>query len=291
MDFDLNWTMQPKGTASAGGTGGNTSAENVDGNEPAPNDPLAGNGISAKSTLTPKSNRSTLGNPPADTWDDDEATDEGTSMDAGSQSEPAKSGAVARPDGFAALFSPSRGRNTILTDKLIQEFCEGLRHVIFQELAAAEVGILPKTLKQWLYQGRIVKEFLWDAMQEVMLSDWDREEAEKRFEEKVLTLTDADWQVYKLYEAVQRAKAEGERDDLEFIARARAKDWKAAKYRLEIRNPERYRVDGGSKTQVRISQTDTDGKTTFEVVNYNDWVNAESEEPIEVEAEIIQSED
>ncbi len=181
---------------------------------------------------------------------------------------------------FRKMFNPStKTQATALTDELIAEYCAELGSCIFDELAAASVGMSVNSLKEWVRQGRAVHEFLWFNMQ----THCDGTEAgEARFAAICEDLTYADWQVHKLYTERRKAKAESERADLDFISKARSKDWKAAAYRLKIRNRERY-GEGEKSTQVNISAGD--GNFEIQVVNYEDYVTGgESAETIEVEA-------
>jgi len=181
-----------------------------------------------------------------------------------------------------ALFSNHRS-NMVLNEKLIDDFCHELRSCIFTELAADACGIAINSLKEWLRQGRKVHEYLSYHAQMSDAANMPKEHLQSILDE----MSEADWLTFKLYTDYKQARYEGEKDDLDFIARARAKDWKAAAYRLKIRNRERY--GEGEKNQVNIntgSGSIINGGIT--VVDYSQWIlGDESGESIEIEAETV----
>lgn len=185
---------------------------------------------------------------------------------------------IAEGISLSALFQPRVGRHAILNDQVIAEFCTALKSSIYLETAAVIAGLSFNSLRAWLKQGKVVHEYLWDA---VTTYSHDTEYSREHLQAAIDKLTEADWMVYKLYTETKLAMAMGEVEDLTYIAAARAKDWKAAKYRLTIRNREAYGENPTPSVQINTGDTNN----SFTVINYDDFVNSDTEDAIEVEAE------
>lgn len=265
MEFDAN---EPQAT---GGNREQQSGQNEHGDTPTPLDTIRGNGFG-----------SATGNAFDSDGGEIAESESGGTTDAGSDTDSDSSESTAletaAEETLRRLFDP-KGKHPFLTDKIIEEFAYNLRTCIFQELAAIEAGISVNSMKEWMRQGRIVHDYLWDA---ICTYDIGTEYGKAKLVEITEKLSEADWVVFKFYQEAQKAKAYGERDDLDFISRARSKDWKAAKYRLTIRNRQVYSENLPAQTNVNVSTGDNNFNLT--VVDYETAMTDTDGEALEVEA-------
>ena len=115
------------------------------------------------------------------------------------------------------------GRPLQLTDDVILQMCAHLKHGAFIETAAAASGVPKSTFYLWL----------------------------KLAHEKPKS-------IYKrLLDAVEKAQADAELNDLMYITKARSKDWKASAWRLERRNPSRWSGVRRPTVQGEVQTEDT----------------------------------
>lgn len=121
-----------------------------------------------------------------------------------------------------------RGRPTKLTYDLIDQIAELVRNGNYIETASAVAGINKNSLYRWLKRG---------AREEERLAK--NPKLKGKIEEKIYV---------DFSNAVKKAMAESEADDLENIKKASREDWKASAWRLERRFPNRW----GRKEKVDI---------------------------------------
>lgn len=185
-------------------------------------------------------------------------------------------------DSLRKLFQPKDypGWHSILTDGVIDEFCNCLKFCLFIELAAAECNIAPNSLKEWLRQGRRMHEYLWHYCE---IYNNGTEYGTEKLKEIFAAVTPNDWQVYKFYCEVKKAKAQNEVDNLRYIQAARGKDWKASKYLLSIMNRERYSENENANNITVNAGNDFSVK----VVDYGELITG-ADDSIEVEADEIE---
>ncbi len=179
---------------------------------------------------------------------------------------------------LSKIFNP-KSCHPYLTDALIEEYCTVIKIYMFPELAAASIGISYSSLKDWVRQGRKVHEWLWYNINLLGHS----ETGKSQLQEIVDALTPEDWTVYKLYKDSRLALAQSEIENLEFVNKARSKDWRAAKWLLEVQNRSRY-AETKETLNVNVSATASDGSAKIEVINYENYVNDPDSEIIEVQA-------
>jgi len=121
-----------------------------------------------------------------------------------------------------------RGRPTKLTYELIEQIADLVRNGNYIETASAVAGINKNSLYRWLKRG---------AREEERLAK--NPKLKGKIEEKIYV---------DFSNAVKKAMAESEADDLENIKKASREDWKASAWRLERRFPNRW----GRKEKVDI---------------------------------------
>jgi len=120
------------------------------------------------------------------------------------------------------------GRPTKLTYELIDQIADLVREGNYIETASAVVGLDKVSLYRWLKRG---------AREEERLAK--NPKLKGKTEEKIFI---------EFSNAVKKAMAESEADDLENIKKASREDWKASAWRLERRFPNRW----GRKEKVDI---------------------------------------
>jgi len=275
MEFDEKTEGIQNGTQpDNGNVGGSEGAENELGDFTTPLDKIRGNATGSFAFDAGDSDGGESGESQSDD-DDENGEDFSTALEPEAEMK------------LTELFK-RKGKHPFLNDQIIEDFCRNLRTCIFQELAAIEAGIAVNSMKEWLRQGRIVHEYLWDA---IGTYDIGTKYGNEKLKEIVSKLTEADWVVFKFYTEATKAKAWGERDDLDFIARARSKDWRAAAYRLKIRNPEVYAETKQAPTTI-VNTGDVTQSLT--VVDFGKWMEDDQGESLEIEAtdvEVIDSSD
>lgn len=121
-----------------------------------------------------------------------------------------------------------RGRPTKLTYELIEQIADLVREGNYIETASAVAGIDKNSLYRWLKRGAREVERL-----------AKNPKLKGKIEEKIYV---------DFSDAVKKAMAESEADDLENIKKASREDWKASAWRLERRFPNRW----GRKEKVDI---------------------------------------
>lgn len=121
-----------------------------------------------------------------------------------------------------------RGRPTKLTYELIEQIADLVREGNYIETASAVAGIDKNSLYRWLKRGAREVERL-----------AKNPKLKGKIEEKIYV---------DFSNAVKKAMAESEADDLENIKKASREDWKASAWRLERRFPNRW----GRKEKVDI---------------------------------------
>jgi len=121
-----------------------------------------------------------------------------------------------------------KGRPTKLNYELIDQIAELVRNGNYIETASAVAGINKNSLYRWLKRG---------AREEERLAK--NPKLKGKIEEKIYV---------DFSNAVKKAMAESEADDLENIKKASREDWKASAWRLERRFPNRW----GRKEKVDI---------------------------------------
>ena len=112
------------------------------------------------------------------------------------------------------------GRPTKLTAELQTEICDLLRAGNYIETAAAFAGVSKQTLYDWIRRGK-------RELQRVEASPGSKiRKKEAPFVE--------------FLDAVERAQAMAEAEDIEILRRAARDDWKAAAWRLERKFPDKW---------------------------------------------------
>jgi len=107
---------------------------------------------------------------------------------------------------FLRVKKKKGGRPLTLTEDIIVSVCNHLKHGAFIETAAAAAGVPKSTFYSWLKMAN---------------------ERPKSIHARFL-------------DAVEKAQAHAELNDLMYITKARSKDWKASAWRLERRHPTRW---------------------------------------------------
>jgi hypothetical protein len=121
-----------------------------------------------------------------------------------------------------------KGRPTKLNYELIDQIADLVREGNYIETASAVAGIDKNSLYRWLKRGAREVERL-----------AKNPKLKGKIEEKIYV---------DFSDAVKKAMAESEADDLENIKKASREDWKASAWRLERRFPNRW----GRKEKVDI---------------------------------------
>ena len=119
---------------------------------------------------------------------------------------------------------PQRGRGqpSKLTPQVANAIRDHMEDGNYLETAAALAGIHRQTAMRWMQRGKAIQRKL------------------KGDKIDPTTLTDHDWDCVDFCDTIETAKALAEADDLATIKRASRRQWQAAAWRLERRNPTRW---------------------------------------------------
>lgn len=129
-------------------------------------------------------------------------------------------------DGGRSFKKPKKnkgGRPLKLNEDLIEKVCEHLKHGAFVETAVACAGIPKATFYYWMKLANTKPKSIYK----------------------------------KLLDAVEKAQAEAEANDLLYITKARAKNWKASAWRLERRFPQRWAPTHRPPVQADVDPDDS----------------------------------
>jgi transposase len=139
---------------------------------------------------------------------------------------------------------PKIGRPEILTDELQEEIVNAITAGCYVETAVVLSGIVKDTFYRWLKKGASVKKTINKFVDTIdipegishdSLSDWVVNELVK-----TNTLSESDFKYASFSDAVSRALADSEYNDVVRMEKAGKEDWKAVAWRLERRFPDRW---------------------------------------------------
>ena len=125
------------------------------------------------------------------------------------------------------------GRPVKITEELIKQICDVVRAGNYIETAAAFNGLSKSTLYDWMKRG---------ARERQRIEGTNRKPLKK--EELFMAFSDA----------IEKAMAEAEIRDVMRIGEASKSDWKAAAWRLERKNPQKW---GRKFQQVESNEEET----------------------------------